>query len=69
MLAVLGADCSPGFYLDRRQHPHANAAQVCASGVWDLMVPQPPDADRWKTWFYCSQGSESFKGHLKLAGP
>jgi pimeloyl-ACP methyl ester carboxylesterase len=64
VLAVEGADYSPGFYLDWWQHPHANAAQVCASGTWDLMAPQSPDADRWKTWFYYSQGSESFKGDL-----
>jgi pimeloyl-ACP methyl ester carboxylesterase len=64
VLAVEGADYSPGFYLDWWQHPHANAAQVCASGTWDLMAPQSPDADRWKTWFYYTQGSESFKGDL-----
>jgi pimeloyl-ACP methyl ester carboxylesterase len=28
------------------------------------MAPQSPDADRWKTWFYYSQGSEAFKGDL-----
>ncbi|MDQ1632925.1 MAG: hypothetical protein QOC80_2897 [Frankiaceae bacterium] len=64
VIPVEGADYSPGFYLDWWQHPHANAAQVCASGVWDLMAPQSPDQDRWKTWFYYSQGSESFKGDL-----
>jgi len=64
VLSVEGADYSPGFYLDWWQHPHANAAQVCASGVWDLMAPQSPEADRWKTWFYYSQGSEAFKGDL-----
>jgi len=66
VLSVEGADYSPGFYLDWWQHPHANAAQVCASGVWDLMAPQSPDADRWKTWFYYSQGSEAFKGRPVL---
>jgi pimeloyl-ACP methyl ester carboxylesterase len=64
VIPVEGADYSPGFYLDWWQHPHANAAQVCASGVWDLMAPQSPEADRWKTWFYYTQGSESFKGDL-----
>jgi pimeloyl-ACP methyl ester carboxylesterase len=64
VIAVEAADYSPGFYLDWWQHPHANAAQVCASGTWDLMAPQSPDADRWKTWFYYSQGAESFKGDL-----
>jgi pimeloyl-ACP methyl ester carboxylesterase len=64
VIPVEGADYSPGFYLDWWQHPHANAAQVCASGVWDLMAPQSPEADRWKTWFYYSQGSEAFKGDL-----
>lgn len=39
VIPVEGADYSPGFYLDWWQHPHANAAQVCASGVWDLMAP------------------------------
>ena len=28
------------------------------------MAPQSPDKDRWKTWFYYSQGSEAFKGDL-----
>ena len=28
------------------------------------MAPQSPDADRWKTWFYYTQGSEAFKGDL-----
>ncbi|GGI98153.1 alpha/beta fold hydrolase [Streptomyces brasiliensis] len=28
------------------------------------MAPQSPDKDRWATWFYYSQGSESFKGDL-----
>jgi len=26
-----------------------DAAQVCASGVWDLMAPQSPDENRWAT--------------------
>jgi pimeloyl-ACP methyl ester carboxylesterase len=64
VLAVEGADHSPGFYLDWWQHPHANAAQICASGTWDLMAPQSPPADKWKTWFYYSQGSEAFRGDL-----
>jgi pimeloyl-ACP methyl ester carboxylesterase len=64
VISVEGAAYSPGFYLDWWQHPHANAAQVCASGVWDLMAPQSPEPDRWKTWFYYSQGSEAFKGDL-----
>ncbi len=64
VIPVEGADYSPGFYLDWLQHPQANAAQVCASGVWDLMAPQSPEKDRWKTWFYYSQGSEAFKGDL-----
>jgi len=28
------------------------------------MAPQSPEADRWKTWFYYTQGSEAFKGDL-----
>lgn len=28
------------------------------------MAPQSPNADRWKTWFYYSQGSEAFRGDL-----
>ena len=64
VIPVEAADYSPGFFLDWWQHPHANAAQVCASGVWDLMAPQSPDQDRWKTWFYYSQGSEAFRGDL-----
>ncbi|MGH3250931.1 MAG: alpha/beta fold hydrolase, partial [Trebonia sp.] len=64
VIPVEGADYSPGFYLDWWQHPSANAAQVCASGVWDLMAPQSPESDRWKTWFYYTQGSEAFKGDL-----
>ncbi len=64
VIPVEGADYSPGFFLDWWQHPHANAAQVCASGTWDLMAPQSPDADRWKTWFYYTQGSEAFRGDL-----
>ena len=64
VIPVEAADYSPGFYLDWWQHPHANAAQVCASGVWDLMAPQSPEMDRRLTWFYYSQGSEAFKGDL-----
>ena len=64
VIPVEAAAYSPGFYLDWWRHPHANAAQVCASGVWDLMAPQSPDMDRWLTWFYYSQGSEAFKGDL-----
>lgn len=64
VIPVEGADYSPGFYLDWWQHPRANAAQVCASGVWDLMAPQSPEPSRWKTWFYYTQGSEAFKGDL-----
>jgi pimeloyl-ACP methyl ester carboxylesterase len=64
VIPVEAADYSPGFYLDWWQHPQANAAQVCASGVWDLMAPQSPEKDRWATWFYYSQGSEAFKGDL-----
>lgn len=64
VIAVEAADYAPGFYLDWWHHPHANAAQVCASGVWDLMAPQSPDKYRWATWFYYTQGSEAFKGDL-----
>ena len=64
VIPVEGADHAPGFFLDWWQHPHANAAQVSASGTWDLMAPQSPLADRWKTWFYYTQGSEAFRGDL-----
>ncbi|MEA2306713.1 MAG: hypothetical protein QOH43_3993 [Solirubrobacteraceae bacterium] len=64
VIPVEAAEYSPGFFLDWWQHPHADAAQVCASGTWDLMAPQSPDQDRWKTWFYYTQGSESFRGDL-----
>jgi len=64
VIPVEAADYAPGFYLDWWQHPHANAAQVCASGVWDMMAPQSPEKDRWATWFYYTQGSEAFKGDL-----
>jgi pimeloyl-ACP methyl ester carboxylesterase len=64
VIPVEAADHSPGFFLDWWQHPHANAAQVSASGVWDLMAPQSPDRDRWDTWFYYTQGSEAFRGDL-----
>lgn len=64
VIPVEAADHSPGFYLDWWQHPAANAAQVCATGCWDLMAPQSPERDRWATWFYYTQGSEAFKGDL-----
>ncbi|MDB4936822.1 MAG: xylF 1 [Labilithrix sp.] len=64
IIPVEGAAYSPGFYIDWWRHPHVNAAQVCASGVWDLMAPQSPDIDRWLTWHYYTQGSEAFKGDL-----
>lgn len=64
VIPVEAAAYSPGFYVDWWRHPHANAAQVCASGVWDLMAPMSPDKDRWLTWFYYTQGSEAFKGDL-----
>ena len=64
VIPVEAAENAPGFYLDVWRHPHANAAQVCASGTWDLMAPQSPDMDRWLTWHYYTQGSEAFKGDL-----
>ena len=64
VIPVEAADYAPGFYLDWWRHPHANAAQVCASGTWDLMAPQSPEKDRWLTWHYYTQGSEAFKGDL-----
>ncbi|MCI2416089.1 alpha/beta hydrolase [Saccharopolyspora sp. K220] len=64
VIPVEAADHSPGFFLDWWQHPHANAAQVCASGVLDLMAPQSPEQDRRRTWFYYTQGSEAFRGDL-----
>jgi pimeloyl-ACP methyl ester carboxylesterase len=64
VIPVEAAHYAPGFYLDWWRHPHANAAQVCASGVWDLMAPQSPEMDRWLTWHYYTQGSEAFKGDL-----
>jgi len=64
VIPVEAAAYAPGFYVDWWRHPHANAAQVCASGVWDLMAPMSPDKDRWLTWFYYTQGSEAFKGDL-----
>ena len=64
VIPVEAAAHAPGFFLDVWRHPHANAAQVCASGVWDLMAPQSPDRDRWLTWHYYTQGSEAFRGDL-----
>ena len=64
VIPVEAAEYAPGFYIDWWRHPHVNAAQVCASGVWDLMAPMSPDIDRWLTWHYYSQGSEAFKGDL-----
>ncbi|MDA8919141.1 alpha/beta hydrolase [Candidatus Pelagibacter sp.] len=64
VIPVEAADHAPGFYLDWWRHPHSNAAQVCASGTWDLMAPQSPEKDRWLTWHYYTQGSEAFKGDL-----
>jgi pimeloyl-ACP methyl ester carboxylesterase len=64
VIPVEGAAHAPGFFLDVWRHPHANAAQVCASGVWDLMAPQSTDRDRWLTWRYYTQGSEAFRGDL-----
>jgi len=64
VIPVEAGDYSPGFFLDWWRHPHANAAQVCASGVWDLMSPHSPEQDRWHTWHYYTQGSEVFKGDL-----
>ena len=64
VIPVEAADHAPGFYLDWWRHPHANAAQVCGSGTWDLMAPQSPEKDRWLTWHYYTQGSEAFKGDL-----
>lgn len=64
VIPVEAAEHAPGFFLDWWRHPHANAAQVCASGVWDLMAPQSPDQDRWLTWHYYTQGSEVFRGDL-----
>ena len=52
VIPVEAAHYSPGFYIDWWRHPHANAAQVCGSGVWDLMAPQSPDMYRWLTWHY-----------------
>ena len=34
VIPVEAADHAPGFFLDWWRHPHANAAQVCASGVF-----------------------------------
>ncbi|MDG9818195.1 alpha/beta fold hydrolase [Pseudomonas putida] len=64
VIPVEAAAYAPGFYLDWWHHPHANASQVCASGVWDLMAPMSSDKDRWLTWHYYSQGAEAFKGDL-----
>ncbi len=64
IIPVEGAAYSPGFFIDWWRHPQVNAAQVCASGVWDLMAPQSPEIDRWLTWHYYTQGSEAFKGDL-----
>ena len=64
VIPVEAAAHAPGFFLEWWRHPHANAAQVCASGVWDLMAPQSPDQDRWLTWHYYTQGSETFRGDL-----
>lgn len=64
VIPVEAAAYAPGFFLDWWHHPHANASQVCASGVWDLMAPMSPDKDRWLTWHYYSQGAEAFKGDL-----
>ena len=64
VIPVEAAAHAPGFFLDLWRHPHANAAQVCASGVWDLMAPQSPEKDRWLTWHYYTQGAEVFKGDL-----
>lgn len=55
---------TPGAFVDWWQHPHANAAEVGATACWDQMAPQSPDAERWATWFYYTQGSDAFRGDL-----
>ncbi len=64
VVAMEAGAYTPGAFLDWWAHPHANAAEVSASGVWDQMAPQSPAAERWATWFYYTQGSDPFRGDL-----
>ena len=63
-IALQAAEYAPGWWLDWWRHPHTNAAQVCSSGVWDMMAPMSPDAERWLTLWYHMQGAEVLKGDL-----
>jgi pimeloyl-ACP methyl ester carboxylesterase len=64
IIALQAAAYAPGYWLDWWRHPQTNAAQVCSSGVWDMMAPMSPDADRWVTMWYHAQGAEVLKGDL-----
>jgi pimeloyl-ACP methyl ester carboxylesterase len=64
VIALEAGAHTPGAFMDWWQHPHANAAEVSASGVWDQMAPQSPESERWATWFYYTQGTEAFRGDL-----
>jgi len=64
IIPLQAADYAPGWWLDWWRHPHTNAAQVCSSGVWDMMAPMSPDAERWLTLWYHMQGAEVLKGDL-----
>jgi len=64
IIALQAAAYAPGYWLDWWRHPHANAAQICSSGVADMMAPMSPEADRWRTMWYHAQGAEVLKGDL-----
>ena len=64
IIPLQAADYAPGWWLDWWRHPHTNGAQVCSSGVWDMMAPMSPDDERWLTLWYHMQGAEVLKGDL-----
>jgi pimeloyl-ACP methyl ester carboxylesterase len=66
VVALEAGEYTPGAFVDWWQHPHANAAEVCATSIWDQMAPQSPEPERRATWFYYTQGSEAFRGDLHL---
>ena len=64
VIPVEGADYSPGFFLDWWRHPHANAAQVCASGVVGPDGAAVAGDGPLDDLALLHPGSEAFKGDL-----
>jgi pimeloyl-ACP methyl ester carboxylesterase len=65
LIALEGADHTPGWYADVMWDSRVHGGEVCASAVMGEIAPMSPAEERWETWWiYATGGPGLFKGDI-----